>query len=181
MKNIILSLATMLVLASCSKDDDTKPGPGGNGNNNGNVPQQMLGQWQHGTFALADYWGYDGSYQGNPFSQTVGFDFYANGTYEMFYIGQTNNFGCTDDALSWFKGTVHFTATTFTVTPTQGRYRGYYSCSLQYNFDRPAAPYELESKTYYYHFETDSNNKTWLVIGFVPNDPYPSYFYKTTW
>ena len=185
MKNLILILTTLVVFASCNKDDDDNATPGGNGGgnggSNGNVPAEILGKWSHGTFAMADYWGYDGSYQGNPFSQTIAFDFKSNGTYEMFYIGQTNNFGCVTDAFSYFKGTVHFQDSTFTVTPTEGRFRGYYTCTPQYNFDRPALQEELESETYYYHFETDANNEKWLVIGFEPNAPYPSFFSQTMW
>jgi hypothetical protein len=183
MKKLILSLTIITLFAACSKDDDTKPGGNGNNNGTGNgyVPSAALGKWQHGTFSMSNYWGYDGSFQGTPFTQTVAFDFKSNGTYEMYYIGQTNNFGCISDALSWFKGTVHFTDSTFTVKPLQGKFRGYYSCSPQYNFNRPAQAHELENKTYYYHFETDSNNKKWFVVGFVPNDPYPAYFYDTAW
>ena len=185
MKNLILVLTTLVLLSACDKDDDNNPTPSGNndgnGNSNGNVPAEILGQWLHGTFAMSDYWAYDGSYMGNPFTQSVAFDFKSNGTYEMFYIGQTNNFGCINDAFSWFKGTVQFQDSTFTVTPTEGRFRGYYNCTPQYDFDRPALASELVTKTYYFHFETDTNNKTWLVIGFVPNDPYPSYFSKTEW
>jgi hypothetical protein len=182
MKQIILSLATMVLLASCSKDEDTKPTPGNPGNpGNGNAPAEIVGQWQHGTFAMADYWGYDGSYQGNPFTQTIAFDFKSDGTYEMYYAGQTNNYGCINDAFSYFKGVVQFGDSTFTTVPTEGRYRGYYSCTPQYNFNRPAAAHELKTQTYYYHFETDVNNKKWLVIGFIPTDPYPSFFSASTW
>ena len=188
MKKLILSLATIAMLAACSKDDDNNPSPsgnGGNGNGNGNgggnVPAALVGQWQHGTFAMADYWGYDGSYQGNPFTQTVAFQFNSNGTYEMFYIGQTNNYGCVTDAFSWFKGTVQFTDSSFTVNPTQGTFRGYYTCTPGSNFSRPADASELHQATYYYHFETDEFNKTWLVIGFTPDDQYPSYFSSVNW
>ena len=187
MKKLILLLVTIVIFAACNKDDDNKPGPsgGGHGNggsgNGGNVPASVVGQWQHGTFAMADYWGYDGSYQGNPFTQTIAFQFNTNGTYEMYYIGQTNNFGCISDAFSWFRGTVQFTDSSFTVTPTEGRFRGYYNCLPSNNFDRPAAAHELNSAIYYYHFETDEFNKTWLVIGFTPDDQYPSYFSEVNW
>lgn len=189
MKTKLLVIAlSILTLASCKKDDEVKPSGSGNppsGNVNqppqGNVPSKVVGKWLHGTFAMANYWATDGSWAGNPFTQSVAFDFNSNGGYEMFYAGQTNNWGCTTNAYSYYKGTVNFVDSTFTVTPTQGNFRGYYNCTPQYNFNRPATASELKVQTFYYHFETDAAGKEWLVVGFEANDPYPSYFAATTW
>lgn len=183
---LIIVAAVIIGITGCSKDDDTStvenisPAPSGNANT-GNVPANIVGKWLHGTFAMASYYAYDGSYLGNPFTQSVAFDFKANGEYEMFYAGQSNNFGCITSGLSNFKGTVNFSDSTFTVHPQQGTFRGYYSCTPQYDFSRPAAASELKVQTFYYHFETDNSGKKWFVVGFIANDPYPSYFSSTTW
>lgn len=179
MKKLILLSMSLLVFAACEKDDDKDENPTPSGQ--GNVVAEAEGKWLHGTFAMASYWGYDGSYQGNPFSQSIAFNFKHDGSYEMFYTGQSNNYGCTMDAFSYFKGYVTFTDTSFTVHPEEGRFRGYYACSSGTDFDRPAAASELKVETYYYHFETDANSKKWMVIGFTPNDQYPSFFGATSW
>lgn len=166
-------------LAGCrpEKDEDTTPGGGGAGY----VPAEAAGKWLHGTFSMSSYWTYNGTYMGNPFSQSVAFYFSTNGQYEMYYTGQTNNYGCTMDAFSFYKGFAVFTDSTFTVTPTVGRFRGYYKCSPNSNFDRAAASSELKPATYFYRYETDTNGKKWMVVSFQANDPYPSYFAQTTW
>jgi len=181
MKQLVMIALSIVVLTGCKKENPQPTQGSGTGNNQGNVPAAVQGKWLHGTFAMSFFWGYDGSYHGNPFSQSIAFDFKSNGTYEMFYTGETNNSNCITDAFSYFKGTVDFTDTSFTVYPSQGNFRGYYSCAPGSNFDRQAEQSELQVKTYYYHFETDSNNKTWMVIGFTPNDQFPSYFEATTW
>ena len=184
--NLIIAAMALVSVVGCSKDDDNpipsnnNPNPTGN-TNVGNVPSGVAGKWLHGTFAMANYYAYDGSYLGNPFTQSVAFDFKSNGEYEMFYAGQSNNYGCITSGLSNFKGTVNFTDSTFTVHPQQGRFKGYYSCTPQYDFNRPATASELKVQTFYYHFETDNNGKKWFVVGFSSNDPYPSYFSSTTW
>jgi hypothetical protein len=187
MKKIILVAMSLIVLASCSKDKDVVPVPNPNNNDNngnsnpGNVPQEAVGKWLHGTFSMSEYWGYDGTYYGNPFSQSVAFYFMSNGNYEMYYTGQTNDYGCTTDAFSYYKGYVNFTDSSFTVHPQEGNFRGYYSCNSSGNFDRPAAASELKVQTFYYTFETDTINKKWMVVRFDPSDQYPSYFAQTTW
>jgi len=178
-KLLMLSLAVMVMAAGCKKDDDDNASP--SFENHGNVIPEAAGRWLHGTFSMASFWGYDGSYQGTPFSQSVAFDFHADGIYEMYYTGQTNYYGCTQDAFSYFKGYVVFTDSTFTVHPQIGRYRGYYNCQSYKDFDRSAESSELKVQTYYYTFETDANNKKWMVVRFDPADQYPSYFGPTSW
>ena len=183
MNKLLYISISLLLLAGCKKDDETKPSPDsenpGSGNN-GYVVPGAVGQWLHGTFAMADYWSYDGSYLGNPFSQSVAFDFKSNGTYEMYYAGEANDFGCVSDAFSYFKGYAVFTDTSFVLHPQEGRFRGYYNCSPQYNFDRSAASYELNVDTFYYTFE-NMNDKNWMVVRFAPTDSFPSYFQATDW
>lgn len=177
MKTLALTALVVLLLASCN-DGGTSTSPT---TSKGNVPPAAAGKWLHGTFAMSNFWGYDGSYQGNPFTQSVAFNFTADGNYEMYYAGETLTNSCRTDALSYYKGYVVFDESTFTVHPQSGRFRGFYSCATGSNFDRPATSDELRVQTYYYHYETDVNNKKWMVVGFKPNDDFPSYFGETAW
>jgi len=179
MKKVLLAVLSLVVLASCKKDKDNDPSPSSAGQ--GYVKPAAVGKWLHGSFAMASFWGYDGSYQGNPFSQSIAFDFKSNGSYEMYYTGQTNDFGCTRDAFSYFKGYAQFTDSSFTVYPQSGKFRGYYSCNSSANFDRTADASELKVQKFYYTFETDANNKTWMVVKFDPAEQTGSYFGPTTW
>lgn len=172
MKKAILILVGTIALVSCKKDPLA----------NANVPEKMIGQWQYGSFAMADYWAYDGSYQGNPFELTVAFDFKENGEYEMYFIAVANDYGCRSEAFSYYEGNVDWSVDgQFTVHPESGNFRGFYNCTPQYNFDRDALDSELISTTYYYTFETDDYGKEYLVIRFDPSDEYPSYFSSVSW
>lgn len=182
MKKLLFLLVITLFVAGCDKDEDNNAPSGALVYPPvGNVNPEAVGKWLHGTFSMSSFWGYDGSYHGTPFSQSVAFNFMADGNYEMFYTGQTNYFGCTVDAFSYFRGYVIFTDSSFTVHPTQGNYRGYYACTPSSNFNRPATSNELEVKTYYYSFETDSNGKKWMLVRFDPADQFASYFGPVTW
>ncbi|MFD1139923.1 hypothetical protein ACFQ4C_02350 [Larkinella insperata] len=149
----------LVSLSSCSKDKDAELGPGGH------VPTDMAGQWLHGTFAMANYWGYDGSYQGNPSELSVAFNFKPSGHFEMFLIIMDNDYGCRTEAFTYLKGKVDFNeaAKTFTITPADGNYRGFYSCASGRNFNRKATEKELQGqkKTYSYGFTEDGK---WLMI-----------------
>lgn len=154
---ILAIVVTCICAISCNKDSDLGPG--------GYVPKDMAGQWLHGNFAMSNFWGYDGSYQGNPFEQSVGFDFKASGHFEMFYVGTANDYGCRSEALSSYKGKVDFdeNAKTFTITPTEGTYRIFYTCASNRNVNRKATQEELkkQQKTYSYAFTEDGR---WLMI-----------------
>ncbi|WP_128546743.1 hypothetical protein [Larkinella soli] len=153
-----LLVVMMVSVTSCKKDGDIGPG--------GFVPDNMVGQWLHGNFSMTEFWGYDGSYQGNAYEQSVAFDFKGNGRYEMYFIGTANNYGCRTEALSWTKGKVDFNEEegTFTLTPSEGRFRGYYNCASGQNFDRKARPEELKTQVFRYEFKPDSYGKVWLFI-----------------
>ena len=162
MKKVVLTvirplLVVLLVstIISCKKESELGPG--------GFVPNDMAGKWLHGTFAMSNFWGYDGSYQGNPFEQSVAFDFKASGHFEMYYIGVANDYGCRTEALSHYKGKVDFdeAARTFTITPTEGTFRGFYSCASNRNFNRKASSDELKPQTFSYEFTEDGK---WLMI-----------------
>lgn len=174
MKKSLIILFAVLSLNACKKNEL-------NGIN-ANVPKEIVGQWIYGTFSMTEFWGYDGSYQGNAFELSIAFNFMENGQYEMFFISTANDYGCRTEAFSYYKGSVNWdTEGEFTVTPTEGNFRGFYACSPQYNFDRAALQSELVSQTYYYTFETDDYGKTYLVIRFDPADEYPTYFSETNW
>jgi hypothetical protein len=182
MKKFLFLIAITLFAAGCDKDEESSAPAGAVVTPPaGNVNPEAVGKWLHGTFSMSSFWGYDGSYQGTPFSQSVAFYFMPDGNYEMYYTGQTNYYGCTMDAFSFFRGWVSFTDSSFTIHPTQGNYRGYYACSPSSNFDRAATPAELLVKTYYYEFETDTNGKKWMLVRFDPADQFPSYFAATFW
>ncbi|MFC5408472.1 hypothetical protein ACFPMF_04085 [Larkinella bovis] len=171
MKKMIWPLLALFVLSICSISckKESEPGPGGF------VPGDLAGKWLHGNFAMANFWGYDGSYQGNPFEQSVAFNFMTSGHFEMFYIGVANDYGCRTESLTYLKGKVDFdeAASTFTITPAEGTYRGFYSCASNRNFNRKATQEELkqQQKTYSYQFTEDGR---WLMIG-------GSSFKTTSW
>ncbi|GAB3337694.1 hypothetical protein GCM10027299_49100 [Larkinella ripae] len=165
------SVATALLFSftSCTNEQDDALGPGGF------VPARLTGKWLHGNFAMANFWGYDGSYQGNPFEQSVAFQFTESGHFEMFYIGVANDYGCRSESFSFYKGKVDFNeqAQTFTITPTEGSFRGFYSCASNRNFNRKATAEELQKQiqTFKYGFTEDGK---WLMIG-------GSSFKSTNW
>jgi len=179
MKKILVLPFLLMVLFSCKKTDladPMTPPPG-----SVTTPTEAVGQWLYGTFSMTEFWAYDGSYLGNAFELSVAFDFKADGTYEEYFISQANNYGCSTQALAFYKGTVTFTDTSFTVHPASGHFKGFYSCAPSSNFDRDAAQSELTDQTYYYTFETDTYGKKWFVVRFNPTDEYPSYFAPTNW
>jgi hypothetical protein len=179
MKKLLLLPILMVVLFSCKKthmgDPSTTPPDGST------TPAAAVGDWLYGTFSMTEFWAYDGSYLGNAFELSVAFTFNADGSYEEFFISQANNYGCSTQALSYYKGYVTFTDSSFTTHPVQGEYKGFYSCLPSSNFDRDALESELEVQTYYYTFETDSNGKKWMVVRFNPDDEYPTYFAAENW
>lgn len=177
MKKTIACLMLVVTFFSC-KTEETIPTP------DGYVPSQAKGQWLYGTFSMTDFWGYDGSYIGNPFELSVAFNFMGNGEYEQYFMSQAIDYStCRTEAFSYVKGTVIFDEAnkSFTVYPAEGNFRGFYSCIPSSNFDRAAAPSELKIQTFYYEYETDTNGKNWMIIKFDPNDEYGSYFASTTW
>ena len=181
MKKLISCLLLLATLSSCKKDNPV-PSPITDPTPTSYVPSEVLGQWLYGTFSMSEFWSYDGSYLGNAFELSVAFTFSADGHYEQFVASSVNNYGCRSDGFSYFKGTVNFyESDSFTVHPTEGNFRGFYNCTPQYNFNRPAASSELADQTFYYSFETDELGKKWMLIRFHPDDEYPSYFAQTTW
>ena len=179
MKKLIIILMAVITLASCKKDEID---PGIGSPDFSEAPDEMVGQWLYGTFSMTEFWGYDGSYQGNAFEMSVAFDFTDNGEYEMYFIAVANNYGCRTEGFTYTKGYVDWSIDgQFTVTPEEGNYRGFYSCTPQYNFERAMTESELTSQTYYYTFETDEFGKEYMVIRFDPADEFGTYFSATTW
>ena len=179
MKKILFLPILLVVFFSCKKDDTGSPSntpPGGS-----TTPSEAVGDWLYGSFSMTEFWGYDGSYLGNAFELSVAFTFNADGSYEQFFISQANNYGCSTQALSFYKGYVTFTDSSFTTHPSEGHFKGFYSCLPSSNFDRDAEQSELTVQTYYYEMETDSNGKEWMVVRFNPDDEYPTYFAATEW
>lgn len=185
MKTLFYATFLMIVLLAfaCSKsgkDDITIPDTP-----RSEVPDALVGNWLSGTFAMSDWWSYDGSqYEGNPYSQSVAFKFLKNGDAEFFLALASFDGACRTEAFTYLKGTVKFDEAnhSFTLYPQQGNYRGFYSCSPSRNFDRPAQKSELNASVFYYTIETDTNGKEWMVIRFT-DDPTETgtYFQITTW
>ncbi|CCH54729.1 hypothetical protein BN8_03929 [Fibrisoma limi BUZ 3] len=177
MKTILLALLSVAVLTtSCKKGTDVIPG--------GHVDTKAVGKWMYGSFAMGDFWSYDGAYQGKPFELAVVFDFKENGTYEKYFVASTRDYiGCRTESFSYEKGSVDFNETdgSFTTPPAEGKYRGFYSCIPSKNINRKMERSELKSQTYYYELKTGSNRQPNLVVRFNPGDVNTSTFLPTSW
>ena len=175
-------LVTCLSLVSCSKDEedafiaDTP---------RSEVPDELVGQWLNGTFSMSNWWTYDGTYAGNPYSSSRAFTLHKDGSAEFFQVIKTYNGSCATEAFSYFKGTVDFNNNTqsFTFYPQRGNFRGFYSCSGESNFDRSPTKEELKPFTLYWNAESDSNDQLWMVTRWNAGDPdsEASYFKPASW
>ena len=148
-------------------------------------PQLPTGKWLNGTFSMSNWWSYDGKqYVGNPYSQSIAFNFSEKDKSEFFLVIKTHTGYCSTEAFTYLKGTVKFTEgeRSFTFTPASGNYRGFYSCASGSNFNRPARPEELKPTKYYWSMEKDSQGREMMAIRFN-NDPASaaSYFKKGDW
>ncbi|WP_148289379.1 hypothetical protein [Fibrella aestuarina] len=177
MKKLLFWLLSVAALStSCKQNADVLPG--------GHVDTQAVGKWMYGSFAMADFWSYDGTYQGKPFELAVVFDFKANGTYEKYFVASTNDYSnCRTQAFTYEKGSVNFNEAdgSFTTTPTEGHYRGFYACAPSKNIDRKMERSELKAQTYYYTLQTGSSGKPTIVVRFNRGDTNVSTFLPTTW
>ncbi|RCR67803.1 hypothetical protein [Larkinella punicea] len=177
MKTLVMTLLAVVLLCSCKKDAEAVlPG--------GHVPAKAAGKWMYGSFAMSDFWAYDGSYQGKPFELAVVFDFKSDGTYEKYFVATTRDYsGCKTEAFTFEKGSVDFSETdgSFTTTPTEGHYRGFYSCFPKQNVNRKMNRSELKTQTYHYELKTGSNGKPNLVVRFQESDSNVSTFLPTSW
>jgi len=149
------------------------------------VPAELTGKWQNGTFAMSNWWSYDGKqYLGNPYSRSTAFDFSKNGDVNFFQVIKTFTGTCSTEGFTTYNGSVKFDNAnhSFTMYPQKGNFRGFYSCASGSNFNRPVTKDELKSTTFYWSIETDANNVTWLVIKF---DQLPgsagTYFKRANW
>lgn len=177
MKRILFSLIAVAMLClNCQTKDAIIPG--------GRPDPQATGKWMYGSFAMSQFWSYDGAYQGNPFELAVVFDFKENGTYEKYFVASTRDYtNCRTEAFTYEKGSVDFDQAngSFTTTPTEGKYRGFYSCIPGKNVNRPMERSELKAQTYYYTIQKGSNGKQNLVVRFNKADTNVSTFLPTSW
>lgn len=183
LKFLFTGLLAVVLATSCEKDDAdeilVKDTP------RSETPDALVGKWLNGTFAMSNWWTYDGkNYVGNPYSRSTAFNFSKNGDAEFFLVIKTHTGTCSTEGFTYMKGTVKFDNTnqSFTFYPQRGNYRGFYSCSSGSNFDRTATRDELTPSVYYWTKETDTNGQQWLVIRFSA-DPGTagSYFKITNW
>lgn len=175
-KLVYVLLCAALISTSCKKSDDTLPG--------GHTAPEAVGKWMYGSFAMSDFWSYNGTYQGKPFELAVVFDFKDNGTYEKYFVAATRDYSnCRTEAFTYEKGKVEFNeaAGSFTTTPVSGKYRGFYSCFPKNNIDRRMDPAEMKVQTYYYQMTKAPNGQPNLVVRFSRVDTNTSTFMPTTW
>ena len=179
--SVYLAVMSIIIFISVS----WQTAPGRPGTSYSRVPEELTGKWLNGTFSMSNWWSYDGKkYIGNPYNRSVAFHFTDNGEVEFFLVIRTHSGYCSTEAFTYQKGRVKFNeaGNSFTVFPEAGNYRGFYSCSRQNNFDRPAKPEELKPSTYYWTLEKDQLNQQWLVVRFSPDASAPgSYFKQTSW
>lgn len=150
-----------------------------------NIPAELVGKWLNGTFSMSNWWSYDGKkYLGNPYTRSVAFDFSKSGEAKFYLIIKTNSGYCTTEAFTFLEGTITINEAqrSFTLVPTKGNYRGFYSCAPGSNFNRPAKPEELKSTTYYWTMEKGNDGQKQMVIRFSPGtEAAGSYFKPTEW
>jgi hypothetical protein len=153
MKTLVLLLLSVGILsAACKKESANGIDPGDSPATTAKIPAELVGKWSYGTFSPTNSWNYNGTYAGNAYEQALVFEFHADGTYEEYVINSTTSYNCRTEAYTYFKGvlTVNQANQTFTLQPTGGKYRGFYSCAPKSNINRDAKPTELirEQMTY---------------------------------
>lgn len=156
--HIMALFALVILFTACKKGDDPvidptndpsneAPNPHNPGNTN-KVPTELVGKWSYGTFSPTNFWDYNGQYAGNAYEQALVFDIHADGTYDEYIINSTTSYNCRTEAYTYFKGKISVDATnqTFVITPTSGKYRGFYSCAPRSNINRNATSSELKQE-----------------------------------
>jgi hypothetical protein len=178
MKTLIFAMLSFVLFGTgCTKDESVT-------DLGGTIPAATAGKWMYGSFSMSDFWSYDGQYQGKPFELAVVFDFKSNGMYEKYFIASTRDYSnCRTEAFTFEKGRVTFdeSAGTFTTVPTEGTYRGFYSCFPKNNINRKMTNSEMKTQTYYYKVVQGNNGKNNLEVRFEKNTPNISTFYPTEW
>ncbi|WP_234734234.1 hypothetical protein [Tellurirhabdus bombi] len=182
MKKQCFALLAFLFLCMACTDKGGKVDPenpdnsgsigGGTGGGGGKIPSSVVGKWSYGVFSPSNFWGYDGVYKGNAYEQALVFVFNANGTYEQYVINSVMAYNCRTEAYTYFKGSVKVNEAnhTLTITPTEGRQRGYYSCAPKSNIDRPAKASEMKQETFTYQVDGKAGIK--LSDAEAPNGVY---------
>lgn len=178
MKTLLFVLFSLVLFGTgCTKDESVP-------DLEAPIPSTTVGKWMYGSFAMSDFWSYNGQYQGKPFELAVVFDFRSNGTYEKYFVASTRDYSnCRTETFSFETGRVTFDelAGTFTTVPTEGTYRGFYSCFPKNNINRKMNKSEMKTQTYFYKVGKSSNGTNHLEVRFEKNDSNVSTFYPTSW
>jgi hypothetical protein len=113
---IILFVAPLSIFAQTNNAKKT----------NGNVPDELIGHWQVGTFSLTNFWNpTTGQYVGNAGEASTSYKISKDGTAEEFFIYNSTSYNCRTEILGYRKGTIKINEAekSFTFCPTSGYYR----------------------------------------------------------
>lgn len=171
MKKLLLPLITLFILTSCTKTK-VNPQPGAA------PPEEVAGSWMYGSFAMTEFWSYNGSYQGNAFELSVSFKFHKDGTYEKYtVVGSRVIIGCPTNSFAYEKGTVSFDKNnqSFTTQATLAKYR-IFSCSGKKEGEMPKK--DLKPGFYKWKSEGTGNNRKLLIDASNTGERYTEFYYK---
>ena len=91
-----------------------------------NVPKELLGHWQVGTFSMTNFWNpTTGQYVGNAGEASRSYKIAADGTAEEYFIYNSTSYNCRTQILGYRKGSVKMSTDkkSFTFCPSTGYYR----------------------------------------------------------
>lgn len=79
-KSLALIIFCIVSFLACKEDDDLWPDAGsGYGNHpRTEVPDELVGYWQAGSFSMSSFSDYDGSYAGQAYEISTGYKFFKN-------------------------------------------------------------------------------------------------------
>ena len=94
------------------------------------LPVGVAGKWLIGTFSLSSFWGDNGSVKPAN-EQAMAISLEPNGRYKLYVVNATTSYSCRTGSYTVWTGNVRFSETdrTMMLIPSQGTYRGEYSCS----------------------------------------------------
>ena len=174
----VAAVAAALLLAACGGSDKVA-GPGGGDTPRSELPAALAGTWVYGNISPTNFWNeHTGQYAGNAYGFADYLDLDANGTYTRLVYIYTNSYGCMTQVWTEMQGTLTADEWTFTLYPTQGRYKVASNCSASQNYQRPMTAAEVaqkqgESRTWE---RTQSNGRTYILVNIPGSDDLPVHY-----